>query len=382
MYKYIVIFLLYMVNIANAEPIAVSIFNGKNVGIIEIQPQNSNYNIFGDDKLFPEIPINSILQLVADEDSIIFFANSVKISKYKKIYFSNNGGCTFKLKSTQPNIDFDLYDGDLEFTNSYCFIKTINNLEIEDYIAGVVEAEAGTRLPIEYFKVQSIICRTYVLGHLKRHELEGFNVCDKEHCQVYKGKSYANNDIQKAALLTEGIVLVNNNLELITCAFHSNCGGQTANAEDVWNRPSFGLKSTRDTFCLRQRNASWEKEIKKSDWIKYLIKKRKDLDSATISSQINFNQNDRKIFLEIDNVKIPLKEIRLDLGLKSTFFSVYDKGEKVLLKGKGFGHGIGLCQEGAIQMAKQGISQFDILHYYYKDVILMNRAKIFFFKDE
>ena len=270
--------LIFLFNFSFSENVSVNIFNNKQLLILEIQPLNLNYKIIIDSDTIAPHSSGTIFQLVADDDSIQFSNNQGFIKKAKNIFIFNVEDCTFKIKSTQPAIETDNYEGNLEFYNFYCNIKFINHLELEEYVAGVVEAEAGLRLPLEYYKVQSIICRTYILGHLRRHEIENFNVCDKEHCQVYKGKSMANPEIQKGAFQTKDIVLMDNNLNLITCAFHSNCGGETCNAEDVWNRATFGLKARKDTFCLRQRNAKWEKIISIEEWKKYILKKIPKLD--------------------------------------------------------------------------------------------------------
>jgi stage II sporulation protein D len=375
-------FLIFLFNFSLAENVSVNIFHEKKLLIVEVQPLNLNYKIIIDKDTLEPSNSNTIFQLVADDDSINFSGNQGFFKKASRIKIINSVGCTFKLKCTQPLIESDIYEGNLEFSNLYCFLKIINVMELEDYIAGVVEAEAGQRLPLEYYKVQSIICRTYILGHLRRHEIEDFNVCDKEHCQVYKGKSMANPDIQKGSLQTKNIVLMDNNLNLITCAFHSNCGGETCNAEDVWNRPSFGLKARRDTFCLKQRSSKWEKVISKNEWKKYVLKKNSKLDSLDLPSSFSFIQLERKIFYQVSTIKIPLKEVRLDWGFKSTFFSVEEREDKLIFTGKGFGHGIGLCQEGAINMAKIGFSMNDILHYYYKDVTILELGKVNFFREE
>jgi len=73
---------------------------------------------------------------------------------------------------------------------------------------------------------------------------------------------------------------------------------------------------------------------------------------------------------------IHLKLLRNDLKLKSTFFSIYDEGETLLFKGKGFGHGVGLCQEGAMEMINQGFSYDAIIKYYYTDVYIVSYEDI------
>ena len=69
------------------------------------------------------------------------------------------------------------------------------------------------------------------------------------------------------------------------------------------------------------------------------------------------------------------------MNLNSTFFSVEPLGDDVILYGKGFGHGVGLCQEGGIEMAKKGFSYVDILKYYYTSVFIVNQRALLFFKE-
>ena len=117
------------------------------------------------------------------------------------------------------------------------------------YIAGVSESESGKKDNIlEYYKVQAIICRTYALKNSGKHIKEGYNLCDQEHCQVYKGRC-TNPEILLAVSKTTGIIIVDRYNQPINAAFHANCGGQTLNSEDVWSKPLDYLKSVPDTFC-------------------------------------------------------------------------------------------------------------------------------------
>ena len=80
---------------------------------------------------------------------------------------------------------------------------------------------------------------------------------------------------------------------------------------------------------------------------------------------------------------MPLKNIRADLQLKSTFFSISEiNKDSVLFKGKGYGHGLGMCQEGAMRMSKVGYTYTEILNFYYKNIQLIDLHKLSFFKDE
>ena len=127
-----------------------------------------------------------------------------------------------------------------------------------------------------------MISRTYALANKRRHETEGYHLCDKVHCQVYHHKT-ENPDIIESAYLTSGYVITDADIQLVTAAFHSNCGGYTQNSEDVWSSSRSYLVGKKDTFCLEMPHAHWEKKISSLDWKKYLLKKN----SLTINDSIS-----------------------------------------------------------------------------------------------
>ena len=98
---------------------------------------------------------------------------------------------------------------------------------------------------------------------------------------------------------------------------------------------------------------------------------------------MHFKQDYRKINFEYAGLKIPLKTVRTDLQLKSTFFSLEpnENGDTIVFKGRGFGHGIGMCQEGAMRMTKLGYNYKEVLSFYYKNVHLINLKELNFFKE-
>jgi stage II sporulation protein D len=101
------------------------------------------------------------------------------------------------------------------------------------------------------------------------------------------------------------------------------------------------------------------------------------------SLAFNFKQEERKVYLECNNSKVPLKNVRTDLQLKSTYFNIIELNkDSVLFKGRGYGHGLGMCQEGAMRMCKLGYSYQQVLNFYYKNIQLIDLHKLNFFKDE
>jgi len=205
--------------------------------------------------------------------------------------------------------------------------------------------------------------RTYTLQNLEKHAEEGYQLCDQTCCQVYKGRC-ANTEIMISTSKTAGQVLTDSTGNLITAVFHSNSGGQTANSEDVWGKQLSYLRSVNDPYSVSQTNYTWTKSMTKNDWLDYLKKNFNYpiSDAREVAKVTHFTQSSRQVFL---TGNIGLRKIREDLGLRSTFFDILEQGDKVVFSGRGFGHGVGLSQEGAINMARQGFSYTDILKYYY-----------------
>jgi stage II sporulation protein D len=244
------------------------------------------------------------------------------------------------------------------------------------YIAGVVEAESGTSQNLEYYKVQSVICRTYALANKTRHAQSGYHLCDAVHCQVYHGMAEINPDITSATMETSDVVVVDQDINLITTAFHSNCGGQTINSEDVWSKSVPYLKAVTDTFCLDMRNSTWTKNIKTANWMGFLRKKGITHQSDSLR-KFAFSHH-RTHFAP----QIHLKDIRSAFQLKSTYFQASEQNGSMNFKGRGYGHGVGLCQEGAMKMSTLGYDYIEILHFYFTDIHVVPLSNFHLFKEE
>ena len=104
-------------------------------------------------------------------------------------------------------------------------------------------------------------------------------------------------------------------------------------------------------------------------------------DSSARWQALHFKQEFRKANLEFANIRVPLKNVRTDFQLKSTFFSLEPNGDTLILSGRGFGHGIGMCQEGAMRMTKNGYNYKDVLNFYYKDVHIIDLKDLNFFRE-
>jgi stage II sporulation protein D len=366
------------------ETLQIRIFAHLKVNAVQCNVNAGTYKLVADGKTITDSKGESIFKITLKGDSLELKQNDRSLGNFKYIKFSGEDLGELKLKLLNPDRKVRTYQNNLAFSVNESYIRIINEALLDNYIAGVTEAEAGSRSTQEFYKVQAILARTFALAHINKHVTEGFSLCDQVHCQAYYGKPKDLN-IYSAIEETRGKVVVDENLNLIVAAFHSNSGGQTANSEDVWGSHTNYLRSINDSFSVKMPNARWERKMLTEDWLTYLKLKHnyptEKEEAKTVA--LNFKQDSRKVYLECNNSKVPLKNVRTDLQLKSTFFSISELNkDSVVFRGRGYGHGLGMCQEGAMRMSKLGYKYTDILNFYYKNIQLIDMRKLNFFKDE
>jgi stage II sporulation protein D len=284
------------------------------------------------------------------------------------ILSGKTGGDFFSMRINGSQALKQFYSGDLQCFPDLGTILMINSCNVESYIAGVVKAEGGSGRSTEYCKTQAILARTYMYRYFERHLPDRYNVCDNTHCQAFNGLS-ADSLITRAAIETRGLVVLDSNSNLIISAFHSNCGGETCDPGNVWLTGMPYLKQKADPYCISSHNASWEKRITLKEWTS-LMQRHGYQGKTDVPSNFAFQQKTRQNYYKLGSFSVPLNSIRSDLNLRSTFFSVIPDGDSVILKGRGYGHGVGLCQEGAMVMAAGGRSYRQIIDFYYSRVII------------
>ncbi len=368
-----------------AETVLIGLEQLGTPSIASFRVAQGSYRVLVNDKEILSKDQVHVVELKLDKAGILLLSNGKTYGPYRELKFRiDEWDSEFRVKSVQPKSKEHIYQDNLIVKLGKTGMVFINEVNIEKYVAGVVESEGGSNKPIEYYKVQSIISRTYMLANKRRHIFDGYHVCDKVHCQVYHGKSRFEAEIPKAAWATKGSVLVDSEIELITAAFHSNCGGRTSDSETIWSKPLSYLKSREDSFCLHQPHSHWEKSIESKAWLTYLEKKHKVSleDKNSENELLSYFPSEKTRYFQAGDLKIPLTVVRSDWNLKSSFFTIYEDADSVRFTGRGFGHGVGLCQEGAMRMAELGFTYNEIIHFYYKDVHLIQLGVIDFFRDE
>jgi stage II sporulation protein D len=165
---------------------------------------------------------------------------------------------------------------------------------------------------------------------------------------------------------------------LVTTYFSANCGGEVCDASHVWNTSVDHVKSFLDTFCIHTSQATWTKRIPQTTFRNFLVKQYgyPIYDSIMVNQIFTFEQEHRKAFYIHPCLGIPLRDLRSEFNLKSTFFSTHPDGNDVVLEGRGFGHGVGLCQEGAMNMASHGFTYKQIAEFYFDGVSVKKYSKL------
>ncbi|MEN8927228.1 MAG: SpoIID/LytB domain-containing protein [Flavobacteriales bacterium] len=371
-----ILFLCFQVLFINAKDIRVGLFESSdlkkadvfyNIGRFEFYSESETYGIISNKK--------DKISFVSAQDKVKAYFNGKYLGE--KIWFRLDFRVFENSLLISDGKKKRKYQGNIILYSINGKLKVVNEIDIDKYVEGVIKGEAGYGYSLEYYKVQAVISRTYALHHQK-HKKEGFDLCDHTHCQVYHGIN-DKEEISQAVTATSGEVLVDSSISYINTLFHSNCGGQTVSTEFVWSKKLECMESIVDTFCIHSSQAKWKRTFSKTRWVQFLAKKTGKSASSINASNLDFNQNQRKEYYRFGKDKVRLVKIRSFFRLKSTFFSVHEVGDKIVLIGKGYGHGVGLCQEGGIVMAKTH-SYREVLHHYYKNVSIMPISKVEYYK--
>lgn len=272
------------------------------------------------------------------------------------------------------------YEGEVWFRVDGGHIIAINHISITNYLAGVVQSEGGHFREIEYFKAQAALAHTWLLANWEKHSSEGYNVKDDVTSQVYFGRA----DNVNSALIREAVVQVGDTVLIdgqgkpILGVFHANSGGQTANSQDAWSGHIDYLQSIEDPYSMRGSAAFWEKSINKEEFLRYIAGRMgvSATDANFRVAVLEYQPSEREGRFEYNGRSLKWRDVRTHFGLRSAWFSIAENGSNVLLKGRGFGHGVGLSQEGANVMAQEGFDWKEILNHYFRGIQLVSSTTL------
>jgi stage II sporulation protein D len=256
------------------------------------------------------------------------------------------------------------YTGNIEVWRGEKGLYLINELPLEEYVENVVASEVGANWDIEALKAQAVISRTYAVYRKLASGGPRYDLTSSVLHQVYKGSnppiqiSYAVRETTGEILTYEG-----NPIEAL---YHSTSGGRTENSEEVFGKSYPYLKSV-ESNCELSPYWVWERKIPKEEIEKAL--NMKNIKGVAIHSYTSTGRaKELLVEKESDQTVFKATEFRKLLGwsrLPSTNFTVKVNGNSITFEGKGYGHGVGLCQWSALQMAREGKNYKEILSFFY-----------------
>lgn len=353
--------------------VSVCLFHEKQVMAVLFTAHGGDYSVMEGDSIMGSCPQGESWYLLKEGGRILARDHTGAWLNAGELSFRGEGQDRyFGLKPVNPAELPREYADDFHIGMGIQGLLMLNQINMEKYILGVTESEAGSRCVLEYYKVQVILCRTFALKNLHRHESEGFHLCDGVHCQAYKGRHLWNEDVEIGGEVTNGLVLTDPDSVLLNAVYHSNSGGETRGAAQVWLREEPCLRPILDAFSLGQPNAEWEKRIPLQDWLTYLGGKDILSEKLVDTSALELVMEHRQGYYCPFGDSLGLSEIRRDWNLRSDFFDITRSGMDLLLQGRGYGHGVGLSQEGAMTMARKGYHYKEILNYYYHNIRIIH----------
>jgi stage II sporulation protein D len=305
----------------------------------------------------------------------------VFVPKNKKFCFSLNG---------------KKYRGILEivFVAKDSSLLALNWVWVEDYLKGVIPFEMGKRTESEFeaLKAQALTARTYALSQIKKSEKKGFDLESSVIDQIYGSMDKEEALVNKAIAETEGEVITYKG-KFIQAFYHANCGGKTESVNEVWGHDKIPyLISVPDGdhcswYKRYQWEVAWEREKLEKSLPQYLKEYAEDPPDAVGKIK------DIKVLKRSGSGRVKVLQIKTDNGsfrlkkdkirwvirkaentssiLPSTLFDLEIKRDSngdidsIIFKGRGNGHGAGMCQTGAIGMARKGYTYRQILKHYY-----------------
>lgn len=250
-------------------------------------------------------------------------------------------------------------------------------IPMEQYLLGVMQGEVGANWPTEAMKAQSIAARSYALAMQRERRTQPFDVVTHTADQMYQAKIKIPTTIQAAVLDTQGQILVYPDKPL-KAFYHSSCGGKGEDFAHVRQdlSPShasanFPPPTSKDNFCKASPHSRWQTRLGTPDMFKALtalFPKITSLDHVTLQTADNGRVQSLHFEGGTTGVTITGNQLRKALGyetIKSTWFTLKQRRTEWIFAGRGFGHGVGMCQWGAKGMAERGKTAADILQFYY-----------------
>ena len=350
--------------------------------------------------------------------------------QYRELLFTpSSPEASFSLRDVTIGVNFhwerkqtQTFNGSLRLVVESDQITAINELPVERYLTSVISSEMSATSSLQLLKAHAVISRSWLLAQIeKRRRLQDggtnnffsftrkddelirwydredhtiFDVCADDHCQRYQGITNADNpSVVEAIRETRGQILMYDG-QICDARFSKSCGGQTEEFQYCWeDTPKPYLVSvacpycnTRDRKVLQQVLNDYDQET--PDFYRWTVEYTQEELTELVSRKLKMDLGDILDLVPLERGKsgricklqivgskrtftigkeLEIRRTLSETHLYSSAFDVERQGDRFILHGKGWGHGVGLCQIGAAVMGEQGKSYDDILLYYYKN---------------
>lgn len=291
---------------------------------------------------------------------VINFFYSFTSTKFITGFISNK----LKEKNTENKVNIRVLKED----------NTVENIDLEEYLIGVVSSEVPVSFEDEALKAQAVASRTYALKQIENNKDQNYDVTDNTLSQVYSTvdelkEKWGNNfdeyysKIKKIVNETKGEYVSYDN-DYIYAFFFSTSNGYTEDNKNVFGADLPYLKIVDSSFDEKESSAF----LTETTFTKDEFYNKLDMEYSDELNIKNVNRSDsnRVLYLEINGENFKGREFQKLLGLRSNDFTIEEQENDILITTKGFGHGVGLSQYGANALAKQKKNYQEILKYYYQ----------------
>ena len=365
-------------------------------------------------------PLGKHLHIVCKEGELVQVLPQKEIKLGAELTLSASPYLNCWQENANDTVRWSAYRGTLTLKAAENGITAINQLPADAYLAGVIPSEVPFTFPSESLKAMAVVARTYALSHLGRHSADGFDVCSEVHCQVYRGLAAEHPYTTAAIQATRGELLKFHD-KPADCSFHACCGGHGVDAKDTWPgmtdktylagtydqlpaSPQADLTREADfrgwldgrypAYCSAAGRFRWEETMA---WTQFEAKLKESVPvmvaNATLTTLKNVEVTRRDRSGRVAELKLSAEPADLTLGgdsvrwltsggkigaggLQSSLFYVDITGvgeaRSIRLRGGGWGHGVGMCQEGAAGRAKAGQNYRQLLMHYYPGTVLLS----------
>lgn len=388
-FNLVLLFVLIFIPIKAVEAKDVEYLNvkiGKSYGVNgKVKISNSENLVIYDNNLMEIESINAKeIEVFLDKNGDILTSNNLNNTKIDKNIFIGN------IKNNKIKVEKSNYHGLISFRINNNKLDVVNYVNIEDYLKGVLPKEMSPSFPKEALKAQAIASRSFAIANMNKFKSKDYNLDDTTSSQVYRGIDVEDKRTNAAIEETKNLKAYYKG-EIANTIFHATSGGFTESIDNAWGGKKIPyLSIIEDDYSNYNKSNNWTLKIDIEEFNKIINKTGENIGEVVGVNIIEYTTSGRAKTVEIKGVNgvktltgSNFRNLLNNSKCKSTLFNVSlfnsngvntvgqmdpEIANKLIITGKGYGHGVGMSQYGAVEMAKRGSNCLEILKYYYPGV--------------